>query len=116
MSKKNYIEPSEFNEEYYKSITLGKPTDKLIKFFRKIAEHLIPMLNLKCKLDNDACVNYATTEAWLKWSKYDETRSTNIFSYFTTIIFNDLRLHSKYLGYKVNPNISIDALFSNNKD
>lgn len=106
-----YVDPKEFIAEYHKSVELGKPTNKLIAFFTKIATGFISLYNGKNQCDTNACINYAVAEAWQKWNKFDETRSDNIFSFFTTIISNDLRLHYKQITKGKERKIYIESLF-----
>lgn len=114
--KKQYVPPAVFKAEYAKAIEAGKPTDKLLEYFQKIAKHYATTFIYKNKCDCDAVVNYALTEAWRKWDKYDEQKSDNIFSFFTTMIANDIRLHYKKITKGKKVNISIDALYANNSD
>lgn len=80
--------------------------------FEKIAKHYIPIYRSKNKQDNNACINFATTQAWLKWDKYDRERSDNIFAFFTKMIKNDMALHHNTITKGKNRNISIDALLN----
>ena len=111
-----YLKAEDFQAEYDLSIQFGKPTDKLIKMFGKIANNLSTSLYYQNKQDKDACVNFAITEAWLKWKKYDKERCPNIFSFFTTIILNDMRLHYNKLTKGKDINISIDSIFDSDKN
>lgn len=111
---KIYLKPKTFLEDYNKSIELGKPTDNLISHFTKIARRFGAQFDNINKIDFDACVNYAVTEAWIKWYKYDSQRTDNIFSFFTTMLANDMRLHYKQLNKGKELRISIDSLLSSN--
>ena len=111
-----YVTPKEFLFEYNKSIDVGKPTDKLVILFTRIAKNFATTFDYKNKCDLDACVNYAVSEAWQKWSKFDSEVSDNIFSFYTTMISNDLKIHFKYITKGKFVNISIDALFENDKN
>lgn len=114
MVKKYYVSPDDFIKEYEKSLSLGKPTDILLKYFTKIAKGFSSTFVNKNKIDYDACVNYAVSEAWRKWDKFDyQNRGEKIFNFFTTMIANDLRQHYNDLTRGKKINISIDALFSN---
>lgn len=114
MAKNHYVKAEEFHKEYELSLTDNKPTRKLLLMFEKIAKHYSTKFRGKCKLDVDSCVNYALTEAWLKWKKYDKERSNNIFAFFTKMIANDLTTHHNKITKNSNLHISLDALFSNN--
>jgi hypothetical protein len=110
-----YVKPDDFHEEYKISLIKGKPTTKLLLMFEKIAKKYSTKFRGN-KLDIDSCVNYALTEAWKKWDKYDEERSTNIFAFFTQMIKNDLAQHHNKIFHKKELYVSIDALFTNQKD
>ncbi len=117
MSKQQvyYVKPEDFHTEYTLSEQKGKPTDKLIKMFEKIAIGYSKRYRGN-KIDIDACVNYATFEAWKKWDKYNKERSSNIFAFFTQMIKNDLAQHHNKIFHKKELYISIDSLFTNNRD
>lgn len=116
--KNYYLEPKVFAEEYQKSVDQGEPTIKLIKYFELIARKYNTVLSsiYTNKTDIDACVNYAVTEAWLKWDKYDPERSSNLFSFFTTMLSNDMKHHYNKIWKGRKRNISIEALFANNQE
>lgn len=111
----HYVPPEAFHKEYKLSQEKGEPTRKLLLMFEKIAKGYSSKYRFRNKLDIDACVNYALTEAWLKWDRYDPERSSNIFSFFTSVIKNDINQHygtiMRYRGH-----LSIDVLFSNTKN
>jgi hypothetical protein len=108
-----YLLPEDLLKEFHKSKELGKPTDTLIIYFQKIAKNFVKTFHNKNKCDDDACINFAVAEAWLKWEKYDENRCNNIFSFYTTIIGNDMILHYNKLTKGKKTAISIESLFSN---
>lgn len=109
-----YLPPEKFLKEYNLSVEQGQPTDRLIQMFKLLATEFSKVWVHTNKCDRDACINFAVSEAWRKWDKFDTNVSNNLFSFFTTIISNDLRLHYKKLTKSKDINISIDALFSNN--
>ncbi len=111
-----YVTPKDLIIEYDKSIEKGAPTDKLIALFTKIAKNFSTTFDSKNKCDMDACINYAVAEAWQKWDKFNPEKSDNIFSFYTTMLSNDMRLHYKLITRGKSNQISIDALFSNNKE
>lgn len=113
MSKKYYVKPEEFHKEYEASLLIDKPTDKLLKMFELIASNYSSKFNNSCDLDKNACINYAVSEAYVKWREYDKTRSNNIFAFFTQMIKNDLTSSYNQINKNSYRNISIDSLFSN---
>lgn len=116
--KVHYLPPEIFAEEYEISKKLGAPTNKLISYFKLIATKLSTKFDNTSIKDRDCIINYATQEAWRKWQKYDDNRSQNIFSFFTTVIFNDSRTHYNKIFEKdkLKRNnaikVSIETLFS----
>ena len=109
--KRYYIKPENFRIEYKKSQEIGKPTNTLIDYFQKIAIRYSSKYNNLEKVDVDGCVNYALFEAIQKWDKYDETRSANIFSFYTEMIKNDLTIHYNQLKKNSKRHVSIDVIF-----
>lgn len=111
-----YLTPKDLKKEYDKSIADGKPSERLLLMFEKIAKHSSNAFPSRNQCDKDSCINYALTQAWLKWDKFDSTVSNNIFSFFTTMIMNDLRNEYNRLTQakqrKKYLHISIDALFA----
>ena len=108
-----YLDPKVLFTEYDKSIELGKPTEKLIILFQKIAKNYATTFNSNNKCDLNACINFGVSEAWQKWNKFNSEKSDNIFSFYTTIISNDMKLHFKEITKGKGKQISLDALFSN---
>lgn len=113
MSKRNYVKPEEFHNEYDESINQDKPTSKLLEMFELIATNYSSKFNNCCDLDKNSCINYAVSEAYVKWREYDRTRSNNIFAFFTQMIKNDLTSSYNQINKNSYRNISIDSLFSN---
>lgn len=111
-----YLTPENFLKEYNLSVDEKKPTDRLIIMFKNIATEFSKVWIHTNKCDRDACINYGVSEAWRKWDKFDPKVSNNLFSFFTTMISNDMRLHYKKLTKSKDVNISINALFSNNNN
>lgn len=106
-----YITSDELFEEYNKSLEGGFCTDKLLSYFQKIAKRFSTKFHSTNLIDKEAVINYAVTEAWLKWNMFDPKKSSNIFSFYTTMIANDMRLHYKSITKGKNVNISIESLF-----
>lgn len=113
--QKHYLPPEKFHAEYNKCVLLGEPSAKLIHFFELIAINFSKKYNNTAQKDKACIINFGVSEAWKKWNRYDERRSTNIFSFFTTMISNDMKTHynkifnkDKTEKYKF---VSIDKLF-----
>jgi len=113
IDKNYYVTPEELQTEYSACIDAGKVTNKMLKIFTKIAKHFATVYDYKNKCDAEACINYAVSEAWQKWDKYDSEKSTNIFSFYTTMIANDLKLHFKQITRGKGRTIYIETLLSN---
>ena len=114
--EKHYVSPAELRQEYIKSLEQNRCTDKLLMYARRILKRFTTTLEYVNKCDLDACIEYALGEFFIKWNTFDETKTKNIFSYYTTILVNDLRMHYKLLNKGKDISISIDALYSGNSD
>lgn len=117
-SKNHYLTKEKLFEEYQRCLEQDKCTDKMIQYFTMIAKRFSTIYrnNSENRTDWAAIVNYAVSEAWLKWKEFDITKSDNIFSFYTTMIANDMRAHYKQLNKGKGINISIDALFTQRQD
>lgn len=116
-----YLPPDKFAKIYQEAKSLKKPTPELFNCFELIARNFSKNYNNTSIKDRESIINYAVSEAWRKWDKYDETVTTNIFSFFTTIISNDMKTHYNLIFGK-NRNkkgeytfVSIESLFAGNK-
>lgn len=107
-----YVSAKELYEEYNNSLQLGKCSDKLLLYFRRIAKRFASTFEYVNKADADAVVEYAVAEAWQKWDTFDPQKTNNIFSFYTTMLANDMKLHYKQLTKGKNLNISIESLFT----
>lgn len=107
-----YVSAKELYEEYNKSLQLGKCSDKLLIYFRRIAKRFASTFEYINKADADAVVEYAIEEAWQKWDTFDPQKTNNIFSFYTTMLANDMKLHYKQITKGKNLNISIESLFT----
>lgn len=119
MTKKSQYLPREvLAKSYAESLQQHKPTKELITHFEMIARNFNSVLSsiYTNKCDIEACIFYAVERAWSKWDKYDPERSDNLFSFFTTMIGNDMRQHHNDLWKGKKRNISIDAMFMNIDD
>lgn len=113
MAGKIYLSQKDLKEEYFKSVEAKAATSRLLHMFQKIAKNFIRQYDSPNKIDTDACVNYAVAEAWQKWNKYNPEVSDDIFSFYTTMIANDMKLHYKQINKGKELNISIESLLSN---
>jgi hypothetical protein len=113
--KKNYIDADEMLQEYNECIQNNKCSYKLLKMFELIANRYSKSkaINFTSNQDRLVCVNYAVSEAWIKWNKFDSNRSENIFAFFTQMIKNDLKQHHEKLYRRSRNEISLDAVFAN---
>lgn len=113
--KRFYVKPQNFHYEYNLSLKDDKPTPKLLEYFELIARGWSSKYDNLAKLDVDSCVNYAVTEAWLKWKEYDKKISENIFAFFTQMIKNDLTAHYNNIRKHSKKNISLDVIYNESK-
>lgn len=100
--------------EWNKCKLVGKPSDKLILMFGKIAKGWGTTYRGVNYHRVKECVQYGTECAYIKWDRFDSTVSSNAFAYFTQMIKNDMLTHLNYLQHPEKKNISIDAIFDNN--
>lgn len=107
-----YVSAKELYEEYNNSLQLGKCSDKLLIYFRRIAKRFASTFEYVNKADADAVIEYAVAEAWQKWDTFDPQKTNNIFSFYTTMLANDMKLHYKQITKGKNLNISIESLFT----
>ena len=115
VKKTHYVTELEINTEYYKSIEKGTPTDKLINIFMKIATKFAGIYKYVNDCDRRACINYAVAECWQKWNTFNPEVTSNLFSFYTTLISNDLRIAWNNLNRYKSTSISLDALMSSEK-
>lgn len=123
-NRKQYIKGKDFLVEHEKSLQQGNPSNKLMHYFKLIAENSFKILpnNEISPKDKETIINYGVSEAWRKWNTFDKTRTTNIFSYFTTVILNSMRDEYNLIFDKVKTKgknlkfVSIDKLFNISKD
>jgi hypothetical protein len=102
--------------EYDICVSKNECTTQLIKYFEIIARHVSRIFYYSSKTDQESCINFAISEAYRKWNKYNTFRSMNIFSFFTTMIKNDIQTHYNYINKHKNMHISIESLFVNNQE
>lgn len=105
-----YLDPKYLQECYKDSIENGECSGELLECFQKIAEEYVKIFPNTNDCDRRACINYAMTEAWLKWNKYDPTRSSNVFAFYTSMIGNDLKIHYNFIKRHNKTKISLDSL------
>lgn len=110
-----YLDPKHIQDCFDDSVKKGECTSELLECFQKIAENFITKYNNANDEDRRACINYAVSEAWQKWDKYDKNRSPNIFAFYTQMISNDLRIHYKMINRHNSMKISLDSLTSDDK-
>ena len=113
-----YVSPEELRIGFSKSIDNNNCTVKFLLLFQKIITgYSVAKMYKANKIDVNASINYAITEAYLKWDKYNEERSGNIFSFYNTMLINDFLIHYKYITKGKKTSISIESLFvSKNKN
>jgi DNA-directed RNA polymerase specialized sigma24 family protein len=113
MARKNHYLPADkFKRIYLDSVNKGEPSRDLIECFYLIAREYASKFTNFSSQDVDSAINYAVSEAWQKWETCDlEREDSNIFSWFTTMIINDMLNHLKKLDPKKGLQISIQSIF-----
>ena len=107
-----YLKNEVLKKHYNDSIDRGVCSKELIDDFFLLATNIYKTLGKETDIDRDACINYAVTEAWVKWIKYVPEESPNIFAFFTSMIMNDIKIHYNYLNRVSNRFVSL-TLFEN---
>ena len=108
-----YLKNEVLEKHHRDSISKGECSKLLLDDFFLLAKNIYKTLGQETDIDRDACINYAVTEAWLKWNKYNYEKSSNIFAFFTSMISNDLKIHYNYLNRINHRSVSL-SLFENN--
>ena len=113
-----YLTKEQLFEEYNNCLKVGYCTEKMTSYFEKIARRFSTVYknNFGNTTDWNAIVNYAVAEAWFKWQEFNPQKSDNIFSFYTTMIANDMRTHYKQLNKGKGINISLDVLMAPHKE
>lgn len=116
VGKNFYINPEEMRKEWDACMKRDECSKKLLGMFELIARHFSRNFMYINNTDKEACINFALTEAWQKWKRFDPTITDNIFALFTTMISNDMRQHFKHITKNYSRNISIEALMTSVKN
>lgn len=108
-----YLDPALFLEHWKVSREINECTKELLSDFQKLAENLTKAVvkNID-EIDARTYTNYALSCAWEKWDKYDMSKNTSIFSFFTEMMKNDMIYHYNYVNRLGNRCVSIDQFFS----
>lgn len=114
MAKKNYLENELFIKELRLSREQDKLTDKAIEYLYTLVEHLqrsYTYVDEADRYDVRQIVMLKMVEG-AKWKKFDETKSDNPFSFFTTTINRDMMGGFNKLYDNVRKNsVSIDNIY-----
>ena len=111
---KNYLN----NEDLLNALRSSKIIDKLnidaIQLFNKMIVHIGTEFSYEYSEDREDCAAEAIYNVLKYWRDFDETRTTNAFSYFTQAIKNGyaIGLNKLYPWKKRYDNVSMVALNS----
>lgn len=86
----NYIDKEELLNEFKKSKEKGEMTDRFLELILIMVDNISNILSYKNEEDRKDCKSSAILDILKYWNKYDETKSDNIFAYFTQCIKNGL--------------------------
>jgi hypothetical protein len=106
-----YINNVELLEEYQLSLSKNVCSKKLLSYFTTIANRSSKIFVYRSDYDRDACVNYAIAEAWRKWKTFNNKFSDNPFSFYTTMILNDMKNEYRKMYKNSHQHISL-SLFN----
>lgn len=115
MAKRNYINSDELRQELIHCHTIGKPSEKLMLMFWKIAKEFVRGFYIK---DSSYDFNDGISEGFLRcvemWNKFDITLNTDPFSYFSQTVYTTL-LQMKIKSERVNKKRILTKLDENGK-
>lgn len=104
-----YLKESKLLKDWKKSKENNECSRELLDDFFILSKNIYTMIGTCYDQDRDACINYAAEKAWEKWKKYDPSKQTNIFAFFTSMISNDIKIHYNKLNNKGKKMISLSA-------
>lgn len=96
----HYLKNKDLLVEVIRSKELGRPTDKLVDMFILLAEQASHRLYYTDPMDREDCVAGAVADLVRNWSKFDETRFSNAFAYYTQVVKNGFAKTWHSLGHK----------------
>ena len=102
MGKRKYIDSNELRQELIYCHTIGKPSEKLMLMFYKIATEFVRGFYIK---DSSYDYNDGISEGFLRcvemWEKFDTNLNTDPFSYFSQTVYTTL-LQLKIKSNRIN--------------
>lgn len=84
--KKEYLSNQDLLDEIIKSKQQDELTKTATIYFQIMIENIGTRLKYKNRMDLDDCKQEAFLNILKYWKKFDETKTTNAFSYFTQVI------------------------------
>lgn len=110
-----YIDTHEFAAEIVKCKIDGQLSDKAVKMFQTLIFHVQRGWRYNDPEKSKDVAANAMVILLSNWQKYDPARNHNAFAFFTTVVLNGLR-QGWHNNTEPGIRITIDALFTNNKD
>lgn len=116
----DYINNKELLSEVLLSKQLGHRTNKLDNMLILLAKRVGYKFTYNTEEDREDCHSEAIIDLLIKWDTFDESRTDNPFSYYTTIALNSYRkafkdLYPEYKSFNKDLNckmISINDIFT----
>lgn len=105
-----YLKNADLLEEIRRSKQQGKLTDKAVRMFILLANKSSEKLKYKNPDDREDCISSAIEDLLRYWDRFDETKSTNAFAFYTQISKNGFAKGWKKL---YNPEIGVPISISN---
>lgn len=86
----DYVKNSDLLREICVSKEQGKLTPEALRMLQKMAKECTKMLRYKDEEDKFDCLQSAMLDILKYWNRFDPTKSSNAFSYFTQVAKNGL--------------------------
>jgi len=97
-----YLSNKDLLNEIKISKSKGEPTDKLVQMFILLSNHTSQRLKYRNPMDREDCIAAAIEDLVRYWYKFDETKYSNAFAYYTQIVKNAFVKSWYILGHKPN--------------
>jgi DNA-directed RNA polymerase specialized sigma subunit len=110
-----YLKNADLLAEVRKSKEKGELTPEAVRMFILLANKCSERLKYKNPDDREDCISSAIEDLLRYWARFDETKSTNAFAYFTQISKNGFakgwkKLYNVDMGVPIS--ISNDSIYN----
>lgn len=110
-----YLKNADLLEEVRKSKAQGKLTNRLVQMFILLSHKCSERLKYKNPNDREDCISSAQEDLLRYWDRFDESKSTNAFAFYTQISKNGFakgwkKLYNPEMGVPIS--ISNDSIYN----